>query len=80
MAERFPILQSHEVQTWSSIESAAYPLRPEDLIPAFLDCLDDCKQELSLSVAKGQELETSKLTGRIDDEMGRIERRQEADD
>jgi hypothetical protein len=52
-------------------------MRPEDLIPAFIDCLDDLKQELALSAAdpdnRGCELEITARVGHIDSLLGHIE-------
>ena len=35
-------------------------MRPEDLIPTFMACLDGLKEELSLSCKPGKELEVVK--------------------
>ena len=49
-------------------------MRPEDLIPCFLSALDDLKEDLALSVRPGDEIETAKRIGELDDLLGRIER------
>ena len=52
-------------------------LRPEDLIPAFLNTLDDLKEAYSLdqSVSEADRVAT---IARLDTEMGRIEQRMQA--
>jgi hypothetical protein len=54
-------------------------LRPEDLIPAFVEALDDCKQELSLSLATDATAEQQQATvrevSRLDDLLANIERK-----
>jgi len=58
-------------------------MRHEDLIPAFMDRLDDLKQDLALSAADTQnagcELEITRQVGAIDDFLGAIEQRMEAE-
>jgi hypothetical protein len=52
-------------------------MRPEDLIPAFLDALDAIKEAFSLdaSVPEADRVET---IARLDAEMGRIEQRMQS--
>ena len=49
--------------------------RPEDLIPAFIDALSECVEEFSLSTPNGEELRRSEIVGKIESELGAIERR-----
>lgn len=59
-------------------------LRPEDLIPCFVDLLDDLKEDLSLGLPVGASFEETEAVkarvGMIETELGRIEQRQKADD
>lgn len=50
-------------------------LRPEDLIPAFMEALDNLKEQASLSVQPGEELEITSWVSRIDDLLGDVEER-----
>ncbi len=63
---------------------ASGSLRTEDLLPAFLDCLDSWKEELSLSLPIGATFEQTESVkrevSRIDDLLADIESRQSSDD
>lgn len=54
-------------------------MRAEDLVPAFLDALDDCKRGLSLSTRAGEELGVTREVSRLDDLIAQIEDRSRAD-
>ncbi len=54
-------------------------MRAEDLIPTFIDVLNELKENLSLD-ATGREMEVTKEVGRIDDLLGKIEQHQQEDD
>lgn len=57
-------------------------LRPEDLIPAFVDALDSLREELSAPGATTElpvdTMARASRVGRIDDLLGAIERRMES--
>jgi hypothetical protein len=52
-------------------------MRPEDLIPAFLDTLDELVEGMSLD-AKGRELETCERVAGLNRRLGDIEQRMES--
>jgi hypothetical protein len=52
-------------------------MRPEDLIPAFLDTLDELVEAMSLD-AKGRELETCERVAGLNRRLGDIEQRMES--
>jgi hypothetical protein len=54
-------------------------LRPEDLIPAFVDALDSLREKLSLSCHRGEELETVQEVSRLDGLLGELEASQRED-
>jgi hypothetical protein len=51
-------------------------MRLEDLIPTFMDVLDECKEQLSMSVPPGEELGVCTEVARLDTLLGEMERRQ----
>ncbi len=67
-----------QITTIGSVSSGT--MLPEDLIPAFMDALDEIKERLSLSVVKGGEMETVTTVGRLDNILGEIEQRMNAAD
>ena len=59
-------------------------MRPEDLIPCFIDVLDDLKEDLAQSVTTTTTAEDAMAVwvrvGQIDDFLGRVEQNQQAED
>lgn len=66
--------------TYAKLGSVSHgTMRPEDLIPAFVACLDDLHKAMSLDVRPGEEMDCVQAVSAKDDWLGALERRMEAD-
>ena len=54
-------------------------LKPDELLPKYLEILDHMKEDLSFSYEKGKEVETAQVIGTLDSRMGEIERSMQTD-
>lgn len=66
--------------TYTTIGSVSHAtMRNEDLIPAFIDCLDGIKEAISMDQSRSEQERVAEVS-RIDDNLSKIEQRMHDDD